>query len=271
MTDRMALLQSVLANPDDDIPRLVYADWLEEFGSDADVARAHFIRVEIEAEGMPANSPERIEAESAAAKLFNKHGTTWNAELPNWSAWYDSSLVYRRGFVEELRTVFRRFALEGDEILRAAPITRLQLSSRTGGVMLSRDTSSTRKQVTQIRWLQIGPHIDLNTQVPRGMWNATNLFNNFSNLTNLKTLVLANNTLDDEMVARIQVHFPIANFADTLTELDLSDNRITDAGAWLLATAREMSPIVRLNLSGNDIGPDAARALRNRYGDGLTL
>ena len=46
---------------------------------------------------------------------------------------------------------------------------------------------------------------------------------------------------------------------------------ITDAGAWLLATAREMSPIVRLNLSGNDIGPDAARALRNRYGDGLTL
>lgn len=103
------------------------------------------------------------------------------------------------------------------------------------------------------------------------MWNATNLFNNFSNLTNLNTLVLANNTIDDEMVARIQVHFPIANFADTLTELDLSDNRITDAGAWLLATAREMSPIVRLNLSGNDIGPDAARALRNRYGDGLSL
>ena len=82
MTDRMALLQSVLANPDDDIPRLVYADWLEEFGSDADVARAHFIRAEIEAVGLPANSPERIEAESIAAKLFNKHGTTWNAELP---------------------------------------------------------------------------------------------------------------------------------------------------------------------------------------------
>ncbi len=263
MTDRMAMLQSVLANPDDDIPRLVYADWLEEFGSDADVARAQFIRVEIEAEGLPANSPERIEAESTAAKLFNKHGTTWNAELPNWSAWYDSSLVYRRGFVEELRTVFRRFASDGDELLRAAPITRLKLTSRNHTVRLRKHIHD----LSRIACLQLGPHLRFDDS---GLLNWTELNNNFATLTKLRTLILSNNALDDRAVSAIRF-LPIANFADTLTELDLSDNRITDAGAWLLATAREMSPIVRLNLSGNDIGPDAARALRNRYGDGLTL
>ena len=262
MTDRMALLQSVLANPDDDIPRLVYADWLEEFGTDADVARAHFIRAEIEAEGLPANSPERIEAESTAAKLFNKHGTTWNAELPNWSAWYDSSLVYRRGFVEELRTVFRRFRVGGEELLRAAPITRLQLTSRSN--YFSSGDYVRENFLSRIVSLQLGPHLTFDV-------NSMNNFNDkFPTLTNLKTLILTNNSLDDGALSAIRF-MPQTRLCDTLTELDLSDNRITDAGGWLLATAREMSRIVRLNLSGNDIGPDAARALHNRYGDGLTL
>lgn len=43
---RLALLKTILANPDDDLPRLVFADWLEENGvTDADVARAEFIRL----------------------------------------------------------------------------------------------------------------------------------------------------------------------------------------------------------------------------------
>ncbi len=32
MTDNDALLRAILDSPDDDAPRLVYADWLEENG-----------------------------------------------------------------------------------------------------------------------------------------------------------------------------------------------------------------------------------------------
>jgi uncharacterized protein (TIGR02996 family) len=39
-----ALLAEILANPDDDAPRLIYADWLEEHG---DLDRATFIRIQI--------------------------------------------------------------------------------------------------------------------------------------------------------------------------------------------------------------------------------
>jgi len=46
VNQRLALLQSILAKPDDDLPRLVYADWLEENGtSDADTARIELIRL----------------------------------------------------------------------------------------------------------------------------------------------------------------------------------------------------------------------------------
>lgn len=44
-SDRIPLLRSILASPKDDLPRLVYADYLEEFGSgDLDAATVEFIR-----------------------------------------------------------------------------------------------------------------------------------------------------------------------------------------------------------------------------------
>jgi uncharacterized protein (TIGR02996 family) len=46
MTDGEALLETVLDNPDDDVPRLIYADWLEETGQPVNIARAEFIRLQ---------------------------------------------------------------------------------------------------------------------------------------------------------------------------------------------------------------------------------
>ena len=45
MTDAVALLVAIRAAPDDDAPRLVYADWLDEHGQPE---RAEFIRVQCE-------------------------------------------------------------------------------------------------------------------------------------------------------------------------------------------------------------------------------
>jgi uncharacterized protein (TIGR02996 family) len=43
MSDGDALLAAIIANPDDDTPRLIYADWLDENGQ---AERAEFIRVQ---------------------------------------------------------------------------------------------------------------------------------------------------------------------------------------------------------------------------------
>jgi uncharacterized protein (TIGR02996 family) len=46
MTDRLSFLRAILANPADNTPRLVFADWLEEHGTtDADATRVEFVRL----------------------------------------------------------------------------------------------------------------------------------------------------------------------------------------------------------------------------------
>jgi len=44
MVDRSAFLKAILANPDDEAPRLIFADWLDEQG---ECQRAEFIRVQV--------------------------------------------------------------------------------------------------------------------------------------------------------------------------------------------------------------------------------
>src|SRR5262245_1993932 len=47
MTER-ALLQAIRDNPDDDLPRLAHADWLEEQDTEVSLACAGFIRAQID-------------------------------------------------------------------------------------------------------------------------------------------------------------------------------------------------------------------------------
>ena len=57
MTEREAFLKAICDSPDDDTPRLVYADWLTEHGEES---RAEFIRVQCEL----ARTPEFFEREA---------------------------------------------------------------------------------------------------------------------------------------------------------------------------------------------------------------
>ena len=55
-----AFLDAILAHPDDDGPRLVYADWLDEQGQ---AARAEFIRVQCELARLGEADPRRLARE----------------------------------------------------------------------------------------------------------------------------------------------------------------------------------------------------------------
>src|SRR5207249_8060556 len=52
-----AFLQAIVENPDDDTPRVVYADWLDEHG---DAARAEFIRLQVRLSGGDARGTARL-------------------------------------------------------------------------------------------------------------------------------------------------------------------------------------------------------------------
>ncbi len=73
--EERALLRAVIAAPADDLPRLVYADWLEEHG---DPDRAEFIRVQCRLADMSPADPDWVDLsdreEELAARLRNRFG-----------------------------------------------------------------------------------------------------------------------------------------------------------------------------------------------------
>jgi uncharacterized protein (TIGR02996 family) len=58
MTDRDALYRAILAHPDDDTPRLVYADWLQENDRSEE---AEFIRIGCQLESLPPDHHDYVE------------------------------------------------------------------------------------------------------------------------------------------------------------------------------------------------------------------
>src|SRR5439155_15011937 len=76
MSDREALLAAIRAAPDDDLPRLVYADWLEETAGSLPPMerpsagdRAAFIRLQVEAARGEQCSPTARAAATQAGVL----------------------------------------------------------------------------------------------------------------------------------------------------------------------------------------------------------
>ena len=74
MDQRAAFLEAVLATPDDDAPRLVFADWLDDHGGEHDRARAAFIRVQCEAAKLAPEDPRLTELQRHEDELLRDHG-----------------------------------------------------------------------------------------------------------------------------------------------------------------------------------------------------
>jgi uncharacterized protein (TIGR02996 family) len=100
-----AFLRAINAQPDDDTPRLVFADWLDENG---DPARAEFIRVQIALARLPEEGRHDSELAVRSRALEDAHQEQWLAEIPTDLYCHthlgppDFRPVFRRGFIEEV-------------------------------------------------------------------------------------------------------------------------------------------------------------------------
>lgn len=76
MSDRAALVASVASRPDDDLPKLVFADWLEENG---DPERGEFVRLSVAAYRDAAGFPLATDQAKHARlrELFTAHHRRW--------------------------------------------------------------------------------------------------------------------------------------------------------------------------------------------------
>jgi uncharacterized protein (TIGR02996 family) len=84
VTHDQAFLDDIRATPDDDAPRLIYADYLEENGQPD---RAEFIRVQCELATLPPDHERRPALVASEAAILRAHAREWT-DL-DYAAWLD--------------------------------------------------------------------------------------------------------------------------------------------------------------------------------------
>src|SRR5689334_395341 len=99
------LLAGICEAPEDIPRRLIYADWLDEFGNTpSDRARAEFIRLQCLLENLEEWSPERLDLEERTRCLLEEYGEDWQRGLPEWAQNHNDrgGSRFRRGFLERV-------------------------------------------------------------------------------------------------------------------------------------------------------------------------
>src|SRR5262245_37981669 len=112
MPSHEGFLRDISSNPDDDAPRLIYADWLEDNG---DLDRAEFIPAQVQLARVPAEPTPPAALVRREAELLAEHGDEWRAALPRLRdvTWRD----FVRGFVEQAEVAGTRpFLTRGKEL-----------------------------------------------------------------------------------------------------------------------------------------------------------
>jgi uncharacterized protein (TIGR02996 family) len=255
MTDRDALLRAIAVNPDDDTPRLIYADLLDELGGAANTARAQFIRVQIDLARRPgrswfANSDRLCEVSRLAGEFADK----WLDELPEWAA--DEARKQRlraddfpRGFLETFHVRLATFVLKGNELLDAAPVTRVVVPPLTAPYDLTALFVS--PFLLRVRALALP-----------GASRDTALFVKTSRvLSALEELNLSGSAMTDARAGALTEALTLGS----LKTLLVRDSGLTAAGAARLLAAPKLPALQTIDLRGTSGVYQWAGWLRQRF------
>lgn len=212
-TEADPLLAAVLAAPDDDAPRLIYADWLDEHGRPE---RATFIRLQVELARLLRYDPRREVLSRKAGRLLDLYRDDWLAELPTIDGvtWGD----FERGFVSavSVRSI-AQFERAAARIWAAAPVHALDLRD-PGRMGQTRPYAALRairlRHLPSARWLEE--------------------FVNSAFVSTVRTLDLTGLELENDGVALLARSMALGD----LRELVLDDNLVGVRGIEALARAR---------------------------------
>lgn len=127
MTPHDALYAAICAQPDEDTPRLAFADLLEE---DGDSARAAFIRTQVALARAPEYDPLWVKCRQFDFNAISGWGMAHTLpKVGGGCAWHD--FEFRRGFPWKAGVVdLGELIDDGDALFDAAPIQALDLDER---------------------------------------------------------------------------------------------------------------------------------------------
>ena len=262
MNHEQAFLQAIRETPDDDAPRLIYADWLEEQGGASRAARAEFIRIQCRLDELLEDNPARDRLEDEAADLLAEHEYEWTQSLHDIA----EDWRFQRGFIEHIRIRGENLLTHAERLFDFAPLRSLHLRMPRNDVphlaacpqlhwVSSLDFSRCQFNDRALQQLLTSPNLE--------RLSALNLEGNDINTPGIRTLVAtplfarlsrldlsANRAVGDSAV-RLLVR---ANTASNLEELGLAVTNLTMNGLYELFTSTSLPRLTNLSISGTASG-----------------
>jgi uncharacterized protein (TIGR02996 family) len=241
--DHDPFVAAIHAEPDDDVPRLIYADWLDEHGD----PRGPFVRAQVALARLPVDDPQRAEWAELEKELLAEHEGEWAGELnEEMFGW-----CFHRGFVEVKLDIARFLDYENKWLDR--PIVagvhlyapKLMDLDRLASLCAAPKSIRVRSLDLGFEWIR-----DVGAQlIAAGPY--------FQHLAGLE---LTTNGISDVGVTALaeSPRLPVLRY------LGLSNNLITDVGAQALANSPHRSELRRLNLSRNEISVSIESTMAGR-------
>lgn len=265
--DEDAFLAAIRDNPEDDLTRLVFADWLDEHDQPA---RAELIRVQVERGRLEADDPASELLDERAHEILKEHGAAWTAPLhPHVVGWR-----FARGLIDVVEVEVDQFVAHADTLFRVAGaadfhirvtgweavrtlvgckrlrhLRRLTLVGERMGGAGARILAES-PLVAGLRWLAL-PGQSLGQPGVRALVGSRYL-------KELEVLDLSGNNLT---LSAVPFLASTANLP-RLRKLILADNYLLDSDARALANSPHLRELQELDLSGNGITREGIDAIR---------
>jgi uncharacterized protein (TIGR02996 family) len=269
MSEADALLAAVCEAPEDDAPRLVYADWLEEHG---DQNRADFIRGQIALAAMDEDNPAFEELAKRLQALERGNVSRWRKGLPGGMNVPSASTVggllerpdhlphsqFDRGFLGAVTCSAELWSDPAERLLERLPVRAVELTyarlprviqdshlGRLSGVGLAKGILGDEgaAALAGAAWLPALRVLLLDekyigAEVSRTLFRGTEF-------PQLRRLTLAGNLLGPQGLENLaEVRAP------ALEHLDLSSVHPEDAGLVALARCSSLGRLRHLDLNG---------------------
>lgn len=223
-------LERICASPDDDAPRLIYADLLDERGD----PRGEFIRIQIALARLPCDDPSRAELARRECAMLGRYQTKWSEILRGIAG----SAEFCRGFIETAVVDARTFLRRAGDLFRMTPLRHMKLLDV--GSSLARLMAS--PYLARLSMITIfAQHID--DRLTRALADSPHL-------DNLRSLNIARNRVGDRGIEQIAWSPRFRN----LIELDIGDNAVGDTGVRAIAESSNLSGLRSLECRRNEIG-----------------
>ncbi len=272
MTHEDAFLQAICEAPDDDTPRLVYADYLDERAD----PRGGFIRVQVALATLPEGDERREDLEARERALLEQHEEEWlgpvRGLVQRWT--------FRRGFLEAVGLGAEQFLTHAAALCSQAPVrlARLEFGPDTGPGTLARLCSCPHLERLDAVRVSFDPYQvdDAGLRVLAGCPPLLRRLDTLSatecgvsvaglravvaspHLHRLRVLHLNECGLRGEEGVR-----PLADSPQLarLTDLSLRENALGDRGVRVLAASANCGRLVSLDLAGCGVTDAGAEAL----------